>query len=348
MGEFLTNTFTNGTVADADEVMQNLSDAGWNVHMYDSTLGTLRGLIAHSALKYSIINTLGDIYQTTDGGDTVEAVKNTTLVTESCFIRVCKEDKTLGFAVQSATSPNASAITSTSGDTWSDTTADPSFTTAIHDVSFSTDDLIVIAGNDGGGNKHIVFGTVAAGQVTAWTDTTTNIGAAVYAVDMFDANTGYAVDSANNIWKTVDGGANWTNTTFNVSYTDVYATLHCISATTFIYADQGVVEVYVDTVSVTSRIVLTGNAGRPAGIIELTNGNVVVGFNSVTAADPQTVLLMTNNDGIKWFSRTISVSAAATDTTVSKCTLTEIGSNNIGVVTNNTNMLKVYGGTDNT
>lgn len=301
----------------------------------------LKGLVAHSPVKWSDVDSSGDISQSTDGGLSWTS-KNTTMAGD-CLLRVCQADKTLAFGCETTATNQDSAITSTSGDTWTDTTAGPAFGTAVYDVSFATAALIVIGGDDHVGTDHIVFGAVSSGQVTSWTNATTSPSLPVYAVNMWDANTGFAVDSGGNIWKTTNGAVDWTDTIHGVALRTPKDTIICISATSFIYVHE-------------SRISLYDGSGHPAlkiygqgrlvlGVVGLANGNVAALLSSRTAGDTGGDLFITIDGGVNWFTRRISARETVSDATTNKCLLTSDGNNNI-IAGFTQNITKVYGGAD--
>jgi hypothetical protein len=350
MGEFLTNTHTTGAVIQADEHMQNYADTGWNKYITGTNVNKA-GLIAHSATVASLVDNAGDIFITADGGETWAATAGTgaTTMSGNCLIRKCKADSTLGFACETGVTPQDSVITIDSGTTWTNCTADPATATAVYDVSFSTAALIVIGGDDNVGVKHIVFGAVAAGNVASWTDMTSGPSDKVYALDMFDANNGFCVDSSNNIWITANGAVDWTDTGVNIGGTaGAGDTMHCFNATSFIYNGSAVLQLYSTAGGISTITTGFGQFIEPAGIIELTNGNIVTGYHSVTAGNPGTILFMTDDNGTTWFSKYVTGGATATNTDSLKCSLTEFGSNNIGLILNSSQAIKIFGGTDNT
>jgi hypothetical protein len=347
MGEFLTNTHTTGAVIQADEHMQNYADAGWQKFISGTSINK-RSMIAHSSTVLSTVDDQGDVYISSDGGETWTTPAKNTTMNNDVLLRKCKADSTIAFGVEVDTATaQDSVITIDSGTTWTDCTADPAFTTIIYDVAFSTTALIVIGGDDNVGAKHIVFGAVAAGQVASWTDMTSGPSDKVYALDMFDATTGFAVDSGSKIWKTVNGAVDWTDTGHTVSIIAA-STMHCISATEFLISSTAAV-FYYDGATVTNMFNLGGSSTIPLGMIELTNGNIVTGFGSSTADRAVTIIAMTTNDGDSWFVKTFAPSSAFTGGLYSaKGRLSEVGSNNFLVGLDLTTFIKVFGGTDNT
>ena len=55
---------------------------------------------------------------------------------------------------------------------------------------------------------------------------------------MFDANTGYAIDSAGNIWKTINGAVDWSDTGDNYSGPAADMTIFAFSATIAFIQDE--------------------------------------------------------------------------------------------------------------
>lgn len=346
MGEYLTTTWSEGGILFAANLNQNLADTGWNVLVQGQW--AYRGFIGHSSTKLSNVDSAGTIRYSADGGDTWVTAAGTHALGVGSFMRVCKANKALGIAVETGTA-NDAAATLDSGATWNATAVSAAFGTALYDVSYSTASLVVLGGNDTAGTDHIVWGTVTAGDVAAWTNAATSPSAAIYAVDMFDADYGFAIDSGQKVWRSNNTQATvWTDTGFTVGASSTGSSIHCLTNNSFLYATGSRVYLYDGSGNATLVINMGATADTPLGIIELTNGNVVIGVASINADRAAINLLMTDNSGVKWFIKTLAPDAIPTGTPSTKCSLTEIGSNNIGVVFKDNQAIKIYGGTDNT
>jgi len=278
------------------------------------------GTVGFSATNYSGVLAAGTIYTTTDSG-TTWATKSTGIDTAAFMVR-CKATPANAFAIEANVAASEAAITTDSGVTWSDTDTDPSWGAEVYDVSYPVAGLIVVAGDDAGGGKHVVFSTNAGAN---WTDTTTAIGGAVYAVEMFSATVGYLLDASNNIWKTTDGAANWNNTTFDSAGSAIaWASMLAISATKVVlFSGANSLELYTDTVGC---VRISSQAGdRCLGMWMTSLGTVYV----LTATTNLTNRFLYRSDdvGVTWTMAIIpgtSTAAAAADET-SKHTMTEIG-----------------------
>lgn len=97
-------------------------------------------------------------------------------------------------------------------------------------------------------------------------------------IDMFDANTGYAVDSAGNIWKTINAGDDWTDTGHNVNQTIVArpgrSDILCLSATTILMItgdDGGIAYFYDNGTGISTKLVQHGVGSSVPGALACSN-----------------------------------------------------------------------------
>lgn len=284
----------DGDVLNSDDLLDSMSEMNWLPIANQGRPNS--GVVAFTRTTWSGVDTAGDIYTSTNSGSTWTS-KNTTPNAPG-YIRLAKNDRTDAFFCEnSATSETA--ITTDSGATWTSKTS-ATFGTAVYDMSFPTSSLIVIAGDDGGGGNHIVYSNDSG---ATWNDPTTPPGAAIYAVDFFDASTGYAVDSSGNIYKTTDGGDNWTDTTDNLSGASAGDSILVLTANTFIAVSNSTnysVATYDNsTNTVTDKVDFGAEQDIVLGIGQIDNGDVVVGLTD-SATNAVVTLLKSSDSGVTW------------------------------------------------
>ena len=262
----------NGDVLGAPDLLDTFN----SIRFIEKVTNTIvcSGIAAHSATTWSTIS-IGVIKQTSDSAVTW-TTKNSDLDSVS-YLESCRGDRTHAFAIE-YTQAAETCFTDDSGATW--TTATTHTWGAggrTYDTSFVTTGLIVVAGDDGAGGKHIVYSTDDA---VTWTDPTTAPSAACYTVGMFDANTGYAIDTAGNIWKTTDGCDTWVDTTDNLSV-NMSTKIICTSATEFVCLVDANSYHYnngTNTVTTIFHATLMNNPTRCSGIDVDSNGTVFMAF----------------------------------------------------------------------
>lgn len=291
------NTFTNGTLADADEVNANFA---YTNDFYDlvNTSGLVTGyptgIIAHSATIWSVVNNSGDLFNSTDSGASWTS-KNATPNAVS-LIRLCKADATYGVAVEYGNLANPEVtVTTDSGATWTSKTSIV-FPNGVYDVSMPTTSLIVVGGNDGAG---IDFVQRSVDNGTNWVDATTSPATVVYALDMYDGTTGYCLDASSNIWKTTDGGDTWTDTTDNSSISTENTRIMCLSATVAIVSTNGTLEYYDNTAHTVTAKFSTNTAMNPIGLIS-TDSRIYAGLVKQANDQSTWIMLMSEDSGLTW------------------------------------------------
>lgn len=204
-------TFVNGTLANADEVNTNFREVKWE---NDSVLGRkistpgLEGVIVHSTSNITV-TVSGHIWNSTDSG--VTWVDKNTDLDSYPFIRKCKANGAYAFAVEGSSAVAECAFTSDSSVTWTTKAASLVVTTNIYDVSYPITTLLVICSDTNAGGKRVQFCDPTVTPIV-WTACTTSPGAATYCLDMFDGTTGFCVDSAAKIYKTVNNAVDWGDT----------------------------------------------------------------------------------------------------------------------------------------
>jgi len=207
------------------------TNLAFNNIRYDATPGDA-GLICHSPLIWVNVNNASS-RRTTDGGMTwANCAVDIALVMANAT--VCRANKAKAFAWRGDTA-NTGAYTTDSGNNWTAFAVAPAILTYIMDGDFPTEGIAVCCGIDASGpgicrstNGGANWGSAATGPATHC-----NL------ISMWDASTGYAIDDSANIWKTTDGGLNWTDTTHNVGIAPGVdpgrQTMITTSATTMVY-----------------------------------------------------------------------------------------------------------------
>lgn len=291
--------WVDGDILNADDLLDTMSANDWKqfVSPLDNT-NKIRGIISHSTTTFSVILDSGAIHQSTDTLLTFTS-KNTDLDTNS-FIKVCKADRTHGVVVENQSSGEV-AFTSDFGTTWTTKTS-TAFGTKVYDVSFPTGALIVVGGDDAGGTDHVVYSTNDGGT---WTNASVSPDTRVYALDMFDGTTGYAVDSADKIWKTTDSGDNWvdtTHTTGNTAETDM--SIYAISSTVVIIQIAGLLWYYDNGTGNSTLKASPSDVNKSMGTTQTENGNIYTGACSTTG--DHIFIWKSTNSGVDWGLRTFS------------------------------------------
>jgi photosystem II stability/assembly factor-like uncharacterized protein len=323
----VTNKF--GTASDwADGDVLSAADLGDTFHnirfldlVYVGSTNPTTGVIAHDSTHWSAIDSNGTIYVTTDGGSSWAVTGGTAALDTDSFIRVCAANKAKAIAIE-ATGDFETAMTSTgtSTVTWNAATA-ATFGTQIYDVSYTTDGLIVVGGDDSLGTDHIIYST---DDGATWNNATTSPSAAVYAVNMFDATTGYAVDSAGNIWKTTNGADIWVDTGDNIVGTvGTAASVLCLSATTCIISCESQIMLYNNSTNTVTVVLQAFSAINTTGIVKTNSGEIYITRIHI-GGEIGVEIYKSSDSGASWQYKSIlhNVVGGSFDNT-EKCSLTE-------------------------
>ena len=296
------NTFTNGTLANANEVNTNFNwSTNFDLHHWVSA-AVYTGIIAHSASAWSTVAEDGTMRYTADTGVTWASPAGTHGLGTETLLVPCEAAAARGFAVElnKGTGTADCAQTINSGATWNDDTNSP-LTTATYDCSFPTATLLVLAGDDTGGTDHIVYTANPDAGPIVWTNATMDTANKIYCLDMYDGTTGYAVDSANNITKTTDGAVNWADTGHNlVNSSNGRMSIKCISATKCIIQVESKIELY-DNASGSTNVLQVPASDASRGIV-YSNGNIYVLTHNYSANAPD-ILSYSGDDGVTWSQR---------------------------------------------
>jgi len=297
-------------------------------------------MIGHSSTHMSVIADSGSIYSTADSGVTW-VVKNTDLDSGDYIGINCKANRAYGVAIEGATTTSEVILTTNSGVTWTTVTSAAFTTGGAYCVSYPTTSLIVLGGNDGVSGKHIVFSTDGGSN---WTDATTQPGAAIWAVSMYDGTTGYAVDSAKNIWKTADGAVTWTNTGDDVSDTgDSGNNLVAISDDVCIFIGaEGVLNHYDNSTGTIIEKLNLPLDNTTYSLIQTTDGTIYcMSVNDIATGFPGQILLISHDSGVTWQVGNISnIVTTSAWNSYYKYMLSEADDNQVMVGQGNFNILR--------
>jgi len=168
-------------------------------------------------------------------------------------------------------------ITSDSGDTWTASTTSPSAGAMTKINAISMFGSVVVVGGDAGANESIYYSSDSGDTFTEATTGPTN---EVDAIVMASATIGYAREvTGDNIWKTTDGGVNWTDTTDSSGLgTGGGARFFAIDTDTLLMmqTDRLFLRHYVNSTNTITEIYQTGltaNKSNVSNIVKATNGD---------------------------------------------------------------------------
>jgi len=295
------NTYVNGTVIDADEHNENINYVNpvWDIEFVNAS--TFSGIIAHSTTNYSLTNAGGGTIYLWDGSTFTS--KNST-PNQAGILRLCKDDDAKGFFVELVATGETSYGTG-DGTSWA-VTANVGHSITVNDMSFPTANLIVIGGDDGGGD----FIQTSVDQGANWVDATTSPAAAVEILDMFDGTTGYCIDASDNIWKTTDSGDTWVDTTDNISNSHASGTMFCLTADIVLICSEGYVHHYTNSTNTLTTKFYDPGQPYPSNFVN-TNGYIYLLIRTSSGGDPQK-LLISSDSGVTWTEQPASRSAGGT------------------------------------
>lgn len=212
--------------------------------------------------------------------------------------------KTTAIVIDNQT--NAAFYSTNSGASWTAASSVPLNWTGAWCASFPTATVAVAGLDRGTATRGIMYSTNAG---VDWTIAASGPVVDVVAIDMFSSTVGYAVDVSANIWKTTDGGVNWTDTTHNVTAAGTNAmtdTLFAVSATKCLYALHTTrIELYDNTAgSVTVKYPLsalpTTNGHMCSNFVRTTNGNIYLAQHLFLAPLGIIRLYRSVDDGVTW------------------------------------------------
>ncbi|MHA1876715.1 MAG: WD40/YVTN/BNR-like repeat-containing protein [Promethearchaeota archaeon] len=256
-------TLTNGTNANADEVMSNLKYS--HIGPYVKVVAYGKGT---NILKFSDLIFQTQTHRTTDGGAnwTANAVN----------IEVGATSGQYGIGIDSDT-PSISKFTFNSGANWWNSGTDPALDNAYCADMFGE---VVVVGGDHSSNRSIYRSTDAGDNYAECSSGPTD---KVIGICLASETVGYAVDQYGNIWKTTDGGDNWTDTTDDLG--DGKGPLTAIDTDTFLSMGYtvGNVRKYVNSTNTVTQLVDMDFSGfnQLSKFVKADNGNyyAIIGDN---------------------------------------------------------------------
>lgn len=296
----------------------------WVPAIYDPLGGVPRSVLAHSSSTWVVGNDAGVGRRTTNSGSTWASCTGTMLP----YAVRCAG--TAGYALSFDTSAGVLNYTVDSGANWT-VGGTPAAATGVKCCSFPTSTKAVIGAT---GAARTIFYSNNNG--VAWTLCTTGPTASVVAIAMWNGSTGYAVDTSNNIWKTTDGGANWTDTTYNTAGSGL-TSLICVSSTVVLYvqANTGLMQRYIDATSVTNIQQVSGTTdSTPSNFVIGTNGYVYLAtfIMSAIGAAANAKLLRSKDLGLTWQHRAFPAYICTAPPNSGQTRLTEYTTNKFIVV----------------
>jgi|TARA_Y100000310_G_scaffold140352_1_gene139762 hypothetical protein len=343
-GQGTSSPWVDGNVLSADDLLDTIAFSKWNFLTTSTSLGdVLWGTIRHSASAYS--STAGGMHFTSDTGVTWAADAGTESIDTAPIVRVCEAALAEGFVAE-ASGNMETAYTSDSGANWTATTVLAMGNSLVYDLSFPVSALVVVAGDDGGGAKHIVYST---NQGTAWTDPVTSPNVACGTVSMFDDTTGYAVDTNSNIWKSNDpdsGVAKWADTTDNTIFpAGVNDTCLAVTADILLIGSAGGdINYYVNSTNTVTAVFQEKGYDISLGFVTTTNGNIYTGWVDTTGT--VCAIAGSTDSGLTWTQMVVFNSSSIGSTRTLKSALVEWGTNGLAVATNSNSYLRVFRDSD--
>lgn len=174
----------------------------WTVYSHPGVTAT--AVLGHSATAWTAVSAAATVITADTGASWAAATADNANMTGASA--VCVADRTRAIVFDH--NANNVSFTTDSGDNWSAGTA-PTNATLIFDVSYPTAAVAVAALDLGTATRGI---WISANGGNTWTECTSGPAQDVEAVAMFDASFGLAISTDNKIWRTSDGGDNWTDT----------------------------------------------------------------------------------------------------------------------------------------
>jgi photosystem II stability/assembly factor-like uncharacterized protein len=178
------------------------SAGAWQDIVVANTTSSCYAILAHSSAVWSIVNGTSS-KRTTDSGATWADCTTDAANMDGGAI-TCDADKTKALAW--GNSAKNMYRTTDSAANWTVAGTELSTITTYNDVSYPTSGVAVCCG--------VTTSTAAIGRSTdngaTWAAATTGPTTTTYHIDMVDGTYGFALDSAGSMWRTTDGGVNWT------------------------------------------------------------------------------------------------------------------------------------------
>lgn len=296
-------TNINGQLSIADDGVTPVKQ-GAGVVSGSASLGSPDALAVVSSLVY-FVNAAAAGRRTTDGGATWTNVTLTSLTGGTSRVAQCKTDPNRLIAYQG--NGAATELSTDGGASFTSGTA-LAGGALFSQISFPTATIAAAAVNTIG-TRRLHYSTNGGSTFTICaTGPTVNC----WSIDMFDGSFGFAVDASGNLWRTTDGGINWTDTTANVTTNPTAltsGTLVATSSTTCLYADRttGRIEYYNGTTMVSVCLVRQDSSGTHiTNFVSVGTGEYYIHLDGF--------LCRTNDAGINWTVRHFQPSPFLTST----------------------------------
>ncbi len=255
-----------------------------NLILYQITFPAGQNTIGYTGGAHQTYNGHGKILKTTDNGASWEVIwemdVNATGVSAITFL-----DPQNGFA---GTQGGDLMITTDGGDTWTTTDFDPTTDQGeIKDIEFYDTDNGVILTAWGG-----AYITADGGDT--WTQATVNIPGASHEIAYADASTLFAVGNQQKVFKSSDGGHNWTTNYSGPSPWYITTGVHFADANHgMVTSEDGELSVTHDGGDTWSNYIVPGQGG-------LMRGALVVDENTMYITATPGAVYKSVNGGVDW------------------------------------------------
>lgn len=281
----------DGDVLYASEV--NKLNSAKEFKWFFPNAGNYSGIIKHSSTTWAVIGA-ANTTRTTDSGVTWSNVTGDDAAMDG---PIAKCIGTPANALVGDNSSNAIYRTTDSSANWTAETTPPASATAIETIAYPTSG-VAVCGTTGG--TRTIFRSTDQGDT--WTVCTTGPTNPTLIIGMLDGTTGFAIDSSSNIWKTTDGGDNWTDTTHNMGSGNGGNMLVLTSSTFIANMNNSGNEIlqYYDGSTVENRLSQPDTGSYDVSpIILANNGKYYMALNSI-GDNVQNVMIMKSDDGNTW------------------------------------------------
>lgn len=338
-------------IATIEEAVPQASELTWNDLVFTGDTNLKLSILAHSATAWTAINGTNTVNTPDSGVNWNASTDNANMTGVS---KVCDALKTSAISCQIRTGGNATFLATDSGDNWVGANTNPLNITGILDLSYPTTSVAVIACDFGTAASGIFFGDPSSGAGSLDWAASDFPAADCHAISMFDGSNGLAIHDNGSIYKTVNGGAAWTDGTFNVDGSNPNSSIVALTATTGVLLNQGsrtIVTFDYDSNIATTRLSIE-NAGEAqsfrSNLIQTTDGNLYfVEFTFSDAGDRgvNATLYRSTDSAVTWQQKSLgnNLFDADTDltTNLTKSQLVEYDTNKLLIIIGKTQLMKL-------
>lgn len=304
-------------------------------------------ILAHSATDWTAVNGASTLI-TADAGVSWNPA-NADIADMTGVSKVSRGDKTKAISCDHD-SGNIS-ITADSGNNWASAAADPAAITKVLDLSFPTSTRAVVGCDLGAAARGIFY---SADSGNNWVICTSGPAVDVHMIDMVDGSNGLAIDVLGNIWFTINGGVDWTDSGQNIdeNVLKTQPTIIALTSTTGVMLINSIHE-QVETFNTTgagAKRLWIPDADEAvcyfSNLIKTTNGNIYF----VQYTFPQNfVTIMTlyksEDSGVTWSQRALGVQKfelpAELTANNSKSQLVEYDTNKLLIIVGQKQLMKI-------